>query len=289
VNLRRVVPLGVAMLHMSNPKPTVIDMLSKLSHDGDQEVAQGAIMSLGFVGSGTNNSRIALQLRNLSTYWGKDANTLFVVRIAQGMLHMGKGLMTLSPTYSDKLLTSPTALAGILTVMHSCLDLKSIILGQYHYMLYTLAPAMQPRMLVTLDENLKPLPVSVRVGQAVDTVGLAGKPKSITGFATHTTPVLVAYDQVRHAALSGKSVLLRFCHIHPQFEKPAVLMVFERIDDGSHLMGQRAELASEQYLALTSVLEGFVILKPNPEWKPDGEKISPTKKKVICLTLAPSL
>ncbi len=165
MNLRRVVPLGTALLHMSNPKPEVIDMLSKLSHDGDPEVAQGAIMSLGFVGSGTNNSRIALQLRNLSTYWGKDASTLFVVRLAQGMLHMGKGLMTISPTYSDRLLTSPTALAGILTVMHSCLDLKGIIIGQYHYMLYMIAPAMQPRMLVTLDQELKPLPVSVRVGQ----------------------------------------------------------------------------------------------------------------------------
>ena len=43
---------------------------------------------------------------------------------------------------------------------------------------------------------------------------------------------------------------------------------------------QRAELANEQYLALTSVLEGFVILKPNPEWNAEGEKISPTKKKV---------
>lgn len=43
---------------------------------------------------------------------------------------------------------------------------------------------------------------------------------------------------------------------------------------------QRAELANEQYLALTSVLEGFVILKPNPDWKAEGEKISPTKKKV---------
>ena len=49
--------------------------------------------------------------------------------------------------------------------MHSCLDLKGIILSQYHYMLYMIAPAMQPRMLVTLDQDLKPLPVSVRVGQ----------------------------------------------------------------------------------------------------------------------------
>jgi hypothetical protein len=32
-------------------------------------------------------------------------------------------------------------------------------------------------------------------------VGQAGKPKSITGFATHTTPVLVAHDQVLPALL----------------------------------------------------------------------------------------
>eukprot|EP00281_Chroomonas_sp_CCMP1168_P026072 CAMPEP_0206230098 /NCGR_PEP_ID=MMETSP0047_2-20121206/10060_1 /ASSEMBLY_ACC=CAM_ASM_000192 /TAXON_ID=195065 /ORGANISM="Chroomonas mesostigmatica_cf, Strain CCMP1168" /LENGTH=915 /DNA_ID=CAMNT_0053653463 /DNA_START=69 /DNA_END=2816 /DNA_ORIENTATION=- len=236
VNLRRVVPLAVAMLHLSNPKPQVIDMLSKLSHDGDSEVAQGAIMALGLVGAGTNNSRIALLLRQLSTYYGKDTNNvLFVVRIAQGLLHMGKGLMTLSLLYSDRLITSPTALAGAMAVMHACLDFKGIILGKYHYLLFLLSSTMQPRMLVTVDEELKPLPVSVRVGQAVDVVGQAGKPKTITGFATHTTPVLLAYDQ-------------------------------------------RAELATEQYLPLTSVLEGFVILKENPEWKAPGEP-SPSKKK----------
>lgn len=52
--------------------------------------------------------------------------------------------------YSDRLLTSPTALAGILTIMHSCLDFKGIILGKYHYLMFMLSTAMQPRMLVTL-------------------------------------------------------------------------------------------------------------------------------------------
>lgn len=42
-----------------------------------------------------------------------------------------------------------------------------------------------------MDSDLKPLPVNVRVGQAVETVGQAGKPKTITGFQTHTTPVLL--------------------------------------------------------------------------------------------------
>ena len=51
----------------------------------------------------------------------------------------------------------------------------------------------------------------------------AGRPKTITGFQTHTTPVLLS-------------------------------------------AGERAELATEKYLPLTSVLEGVVILKPNPDY-----------------------
>jgi 26S proteasome regulatory subunit N1 len=56
-------------------------------------------------------------------------------------------------------------------------------------MLYLIAPAIYPRFLITLDEELNPLPVSVRVGQAVDTITQAGKPRTISGFQTHTTPV----------------------------------------------------------------------------------------------------
>ena len=45
---------------------------------------------------------------------------------------------------------------------------------------------------MTVDEHNKPISVPVRVGQAVDVVGQAGRPKTITGFQTHTTPVLLA-------------------------------------------------------------------------------------------------
>lgn len=125
-----------------------------------------------------------------------------------------------------------------------------VILGKSHYVLYGLVAAMQPRMLVTFDEELRPLPVSVRVGQvrgsqgwggavlmslrvpgielallsqAVDVVGQAGKPKTITGFQTHTTPVLLAH-------------------------------------------GERAELATEEHVPVTPILEGFVILRKNPNY-----------------------
>jgi len=39
------------------------------------------------------------------------------------------------------------------------------------------------------------LQVQVRVGQAVDVVAQAGRPRTITGFQTHTTPVLLAYGE----------------------------------------------------------------------------------------------
>ena len=41
-----------------------------------------------------------------------------------------------------------------------------MILGKsHHYLLYYLVPSIQPRMLVTLDEDLKSVSVTVRVGQ----------------------------------------------------------------------------------------------------------------------------
>ncbi|CAH9116650.1 unnamed protein product [Cuscuta europaea] len=225
-NIRRAVPLALGLLCISNPKVNVMDTLSRLSHDSDSEVAMAAIISLGLIGAGTNNARIAGMLRNLSSYYYKEANVLFCVRIAQGLVHLGKGLLTLSPYHSERFLSSPTSLAGLLVVLHACLDMKALILGKYHYVLYFLTLAMQPRMLMTVDENLKPLSVPVRVGQAVDVVGQAGRPKTITGFQTHSTPVLLS-------------------------------------------AGDRAELATDKYISLSPILEGFVILKENPDYRED--------------------
>ncbi len=41
----------------------------------------------------------------------------------------------------------------------------AVVLKDAHYMLFYMAPAIQTRMLVTFDEALNPLPVTVRVGQ----------------------------------------------------------------------------------------------------------------------------
>jgi 26S proteasome regulatory subunit N1 len=229
LHVKRAVPLALGLLSISNPRLTVMDTLSRLSHDQDLEVSQNAVLALGFLGAGTNHARIADTLRRLAVFYAKEPNHLFLVRIAQGLLHMGKGLMTLNPHHSNNMLMSNVALSGLLAVFHASLDLKSTILGKKHYLLYSLVTAVRPRMLVTLDENLKSIPVKVRVGQAVDTVAQAGKPKTITGFQTHTTPVLLG-------------------------------------------AGDRAEFSTDKYIALTSVLEGFVIVRLNPDAEDEDEE-----------------
>jgi len=162
----------------------------------------------------------------------------YVVRLAQGLLHMGKGLVTLSPMHSDRMLSSPTALAGLLTVAFLGLDIQNTLCHhELGYMLYTIVCAMRPRSLCTLDEEGNQIKTGVRVGEAVETVGQAGKPKTISGFQTHTSPVLMG-------------------------------------------VGDRAELATEEYIAATNVLEGFAILKKNPDYdKQEAERKAEGKRK----------
>jgi len=217
-NIRRAVPLAMGLISPSNPQMKVYDTLSRYSHDNDNEVALNAIFAMGLLGAGTNNARLAQLLRQLASYYHRDQESLFMVRIAQGLVHMGKGTLSISPFHTDRQVLSRVAAAGLLTVVISMVDAKQFITSDSHYLLYFLVTAMHPRFLVTLDENLKPLTVNVRVGQAVDVVGQAGRPKTITGWQTQSTPVLLAH-------------------------------------------GERAELEDEEYISLSSTLEGLVILR----------------------------
>jgi len=194
-NIRKAVPLAMGLISPSNPQMKVYDTLSRYSHDNDNDVAINAIFAMGLLGAGTNNARLAQLLRQLASYYHRDQNSLFMVRIAQGLLHMGKGTMSINPFHTDRQVLSQVAAAGLLTVLVAMTDAKHFILAESHYLLYFIVTAMHPRFLVTLDEDLKPLQVNVRVGQAVDVVGQAGRPKTITGWQTQSTPVLLAYGE----------------------------------------------------------------------------------------------
>lgn len=223
-NIRKAVPLAIGLVYASNPNINVMDTLSKYSHDADKAVAVNAIFAMGLVAAGTNNAKMAQMLRQLGAYYQKDADCLFMVRIAQGLVHMGKGTMTVNPVHSHRNLIAPVSMAGLLSVLVAFSDAKNLIMEKHTHLLFFLVAAMYPRFLITMDEDLKPLPLLVRVGQAVEVVAQAGKPKTITGFQTHTAPVLIAATE-------------------------------------------RAELASEEYLPITPILEGFVLVKKNPEWQ----------------------
>jgi 26S proteasome regulatory subunit N1 len=69
--------------------------------------------------------RLAAMLRQLAQYHAKDPNNLFMVRIAQGLAHLGKGTLTLSPYHSGHQLMSPVAVAGLMATLVSFLDVKT--------------------------------------------------------------------------------------------------------------------------------------------------------------------
>eukprot|EP01063_Lacrimia_lanifica_P040760 TRINITY_DN9375_c1_g2_i1.p1 TRINITY_DN9375_c1_g2~~TRINITY_DN9375_c1_g2_i1.p1 ORF type:complete len:939 (+),score=438.32 TRINITY_DN9375_c1_g2_i1:69-2885(+) len=228
---RRAVPLALALANVSNPIMTVIDTLSKLSHDPDKETSMSAILALGIVAAGTNNARVASLLRSLASYYAKEAHHLFLVRVAQGIVMLGKGHLSLSPVNGDRMLMSPVSLGGLLVVLFAAMDMKTTILGNYHYMLFYLVTAMNPRFVLTLlpdeddERGVVEKRISCRVGNYVDTVAQAGKPARITGFQTHDTPVLLQQND-------------------------------------------RAELAAEEYIPATPILEGLVVLLKNPDYDP---------------------
>jgi len=147
---------------------------------------------------------------------------------------MGKGTIGVNPFHTDRSLMSPVAVCGLLSTLIAFTDIRGFILDKSHWMLYFLTMAMYPvrsrslmrsieyyshhspllqRFLITFDESGELLPATVRVGQAVDVVGQAGKPRTISGFQTHQTPVRLGHRE-------------------------------------------RAEMATEEYLPYSHVLEG---------------------------------
>jgi len=216
---RKAVPLALGLISVSNPQLNIMDALSKYSHDNDLAVALNAIFAMGLIGAGTNNARLAQMLRQLAGYYYKEPDCLFMVRIAQGLVHMGKGTLTLYPYFFDRTIMSRTAVAGLLATLIAFTEAKScewlryiswpipltnssqVVLDKYHWMLYYLVPAMYPRFMITLDEDLKNLPVTVRVGQVRYSVTLllvsATIPKSIRAGCRGCRPSREATDDLR--------------------------------------------------------------------------------------------
>jgi 26S proteasome regulatory subunit N1 len=127
----------------------------------------------------------------------------------------------------------------------------AVIFGKWHYLLYSLVTAMYPRFLITFDGELSNSPVTVRVGQAVDVVGQAGRPKTITGFQTHSTPVLLAHSE--RAELATEE-----CK-YPQIQK-------KKKKDRHRMSTNHITPYFSLVISLAPVLEGIVLLKKNADY-----------------------
>ncbi|KAF7637169.1 26S proteasome non-ATPase regulatory subunit 2 [Meloidogyne graminicola] len=261
--IRRAVPLALALLSPSNPQLTVIETLSKYSHDSDAETARNAIFALGLVGAGTNNARVLAMLRQLATYHSRDQKTMILLRIAQGLIHLGKGTMTLNPFHSDRQLICPTVVGALLCVCLAFIDSEQTVLnGKQHYLLFSLVAAIQPRMLITVvqdekDNNeLVQKSVQVRVGQAVDVVAQAGKPRAITGFQTHSTPVLLGYGERAELADDDCKRFVVFL-IFTKFKDVPLTPILEGIcfmaPDIVYLIGKLSNLLNNLYFGSESI------------------------------------
>ncbi|AAS51298.1 ACR072Cp [Eremothecium gossypii ATCC 10895] len=191
-HIRRVVPLAMGLVSVSDPQMKVFDTLSRFSHDPDLDVSINSIFAMGLCGCGTNNARLAQLLRQLASYYSKEQNTLFVTRLAQGLVHLGKGTMTLD-VFNDAQVLNKVTLASLLTVLIGLTSPTFML--KHHQLFYYLNSGIRPKFILTLNEEGEPIKVNVRVGQAVDTVGQAGKPKTITGWITQSTPVLLNHGE----------------------------------------------------------------------------------------------
>ena len=195
LHARLAVPIAIALTSISQPLPEMVDTLHRIGHDTDSRVALNAAIAIGLLSAGTQNTRAINTLKQLEGFHKGNPSAVMLLQIAEGLTHLGQGLMTLSPTYGDSELIHPVALGSLLTVAFACIQTEELIVKSEPLLLYFIAPAIGPRFLVTLNEELEILPLQVRVGSAIDVVGQAGRPRAITGFQTLDTPVILAAGQ----------------------------------------------------------------------------------------------
>ncbi len=73
----------------------------------------------------TPTTRLARMHRQLAGYYQKEPDSLFMVQIAQGMVHMGKGTIGLNPFFSDRSIMSRPTVTGLLAILTAFTDAKS--------------------------------------------------------------------------------------------------------------------------------------------------------------------
>jgi 26S proteasome regulatory subunit N1 len=144
------------------------------------------ILSLGIIGAGSTSSRISKILDQQYSYYHKDPKIFSVMKISQGLVCLGKGLLSLSPLCFDKSTLIPKSIIGLFSTIFMFLDSSSSPLVSSHtYMFFMLCQSCSQKYVVC-DEK-----IGIKVGLPVNTVGMVGEPRKISSIQTHVSPVIL--------------------------------------------------------------------------------------------------
>ncbi|MES1901891.1 MAG: 26S proteasome non-ATPase regulatory subunit 2 [Paramarteilia canceri] len=195
--VKSAIPMALALLNISKPSMSALQMLTKYTHDSVNAVSISAMIALGLVSAGTNNAKYSQTIKSFKATSAaqKDSVISSILNLSLGLCYMGKGALSITPLRHDGRVINLTALSSLICFSVLSLHSDEYFHGKQNYMWHILAPAISSKFFTTVDENLEPLSAPVRIGQPLDTIGQAGKPRRVTGFRTHKTPVAVAGDE----------------------------------------------------------------------------------------------
>lgn len=194
--IKKLIPLAFALLSHSDPKIEIIKTLYNLKHHCVSGLDTNLIISLGLIGAGTNNSYIKKIIGDFDSNKCKNAEIMSSVNLANGLLDLGKGSLCLNSLQYNKQLISKTAIGSLLIIAFTCLDANSILFDKLPHLINYLAPAIQPKMLLTLDEDtLEPMSLCCKVGKAIDIFDQVDKINHISSNQFINTPIILNCEE----------------------------------------------------------------------------------------------
>lgn len=184
-------PLPLALLYASEPDTEVIDALGRSINTPNPITS---ILALAIVGAGTNNTRITTLLQQQYAYF-KKSKLSSMLKIAQGIVCLGKGTLTLSPMMFEKNHIDHRSIANLYATCLFFLGDNYPLVEKYGFMFTLLASSINNKFVVSMDTNLDFLNIYIRIGRPVHTNSMAGKKKNLSAVVVHESPVIVQCDE----------------------------------------------------------------------------------------------
>lgn len=107
-----------------------------MAHNEDKETALRALLGLGLIAAGTNNSRVGGLLKNLGLYYEEEPDYCYIIRIALGFLYCGKGTVGINCYYSNGFLYNKIGFAGLFITSQAMMNMEEFLVKENHYLLF---------------------------------------------------------------------------------------------------------------------------------------------------------